>query len=398
MSDILIKASHASKKFCRGLKRSLWYGLKDIGSELAGHDFGGRGRLREGEFWAVQNVSFELSRGQCLGLIGKNGAGKTTVLRMLNGLIRPDVGRIEMRGAVGALIALGAGMKGVLTGRENAYSMAALRGMSKREADFKIGEIIDFSEVGEAIDAPMQSYSTGMKVRLNFAIAAALDPDILLLDEVLAVGDASFRDKCYHRISELRRKCAVIFVSHNMEQISRIATQALVINQGSMHFIGSVDDGIKRYEELNFDCSKNDLAADAFMSVKKPISNLNVKVESLNVRVGNPLTIWLSFDSERSITKFDVKVIFYNSRGAFSADGYVSSGQEGLTIEKGHNQVRIDVDSLPLKNGIYALALNLLDEIGDLIVWSYKNHTIQVSGAYVGGIADCQLTLQLVGS
>ncbi len=220
MNDILINVENVSKKFCRGLKRSLWYGMKDLGNELTGRKRGGNGDLRLEEFWAVKEINFGLKRGECLGLLGRNGAGKTTLLRMLNGLIRPDIGRIEMLGSVGAMIALGAGMKGVLTGRENVYSMAALRGMTKKEAELKIDEIIDFSEMHDAIDSPMQSYSTGMQVRLNFAIASALDPDVLLLDEVLAVGDAAFRDKCYHRIANLRRKAAVVFVSHNMEQIS----------------------------------------------------------------------------------------------------------------------------------------------------------------------------------
>jgi lipopolysaccharide transport system ATP-binding protein len=165
MSDTLIKVEGVSKKFCRSLKKSLWYGMQDLGNEVIGKRHGGNGELRPDEFWAVDDVSFELKRGECLGLIGRNGAGKTTLLRMLNGLIKPDTGRIEMRGQVGALIALGAGFNPILTGRENIYVNASVLGLSKRETDAKIDNIIDFAEIGEFINMPVQSYSSGMAVR-----------------------------------------------------------------------------------------------------------------------------------------------------------------------------------------------------------------------------------------
>ena len=180
MGETLIKVKGLSKKFCRSLKKSMWYGMQDIGSELLGKRHGKNGVLRTGEFWAVKDINFELKRGECLGLIGHNGAGKTTLLRMLNGLIRPDQGRIEMRGKVGALIALGAGFNPILTGRENIYVNASVLGMDKQYVDTKIDEIIDFAEIREFINSPVQSYSSGMSVRLGFAVAAILiEPDIL---------------------------------------------------------------------------------------------------------------------------------------------------------------------------------------------------------------------------
>lgn len=392
MTDTLINVEGVSKKFCRSLKRSLWYGLRDLGTELRGGSHGGN-QLRKGEFWAVRDVDFQLQRGECLGLVGRNGAGKTTLLRMLNGLIRPDTGRIEMRGAVGAMIALGAGMKGVLTGRENAYSMAALRGMSKKEADRKIDEIIEFAEIDDAIDSPMQSYSSGMRVRLNFAVASSLDPDILLLDEVLAVGDAAFRNKCYQRIAELRRNAAVIFVSHNMEQIARTSNRALVLDRGQVVFSGAVDEGIRRYEGLNVDKSGNQLTSDAFLSVQEPLSDFAAELEKRDVVSGSSFKVKLKFMSERAMPEFAIKVLFYNTSGAFAADGYLGSKESGLSIREGLNEFEVQIDSLTLKNGVYAVAYNLMDNIGDLVVWSYKNDTIQVQGAYVGGIADCHLQL-----
>jgi lipopolysaccharide transport system ATP-binding protein len=257
MSDkILIKVESVSKKFCRNLKRSLWYGMKDLGREIFGQSHGGDGTLRSDEFWAVDNVSFELKRGECLGLIGRNGAGKTTLLRMLNGLIKPDSGRIEMRGRVGALIALGAGFNPVLTGRENVYINGSILGFSTREIDSLFNDIVEFAELEEFMDTPVGNYSSGMKIRLGFAVASSLDVDILLLDEVLAVGDAAFRDKCYHRVANLRRKAAVIFVSHSMEQVARTCTQVLTLQNGRTVHLGDVESGIRIYEEINYKNSK----------------------------------------------------------------------------------------------------------------------------------------------
>jgi lipopolysaccharide transport system ATP-binding protein len=233
--DILITADRVSKKFCRSLKRSLWYGVQDLSSEIRGLRHGGDGALRPEEFWAVNDVSFELKRGECLGLIGRNGAGKTTLLRMLNGLIKPDGGRIEMRGRIGALIALGAGFNPILTGRENIYVYASVLGLSKRYVDSRLEEIIEFSGVSEFIDMPVQSYSSGMVVRLGFSVAAILiEPDILFLDEVLAVGDIGFTIKCLNVVRNLTQKAAVVFVSHNMQYVSSFCTRVMVLRQGSV--------------------------------------------------------------------------------------------------------------------------------------------------------------------
>ena len=231
-NDILIKAEHVSKKFCLSLKKSLWYGLKDMGKELLGMSQGNSGQLRPKEFWAVNDVSFEVKRGECLGLIGRNGAGKTTLLKMLNGLIKPDAGRIEMRGRVGALIALGAGFNPVLTGRENIYVNASVLGIPKKEVDRKLDEIVDFAEIGDFIDTPVQNYSSGMAVRLGFAVASSLEPDILLLDEVLAVGDLGFQYKCFRRIGELMKRAAVIFVSHSMASVASTCKRAMLMEHG----------------------------------------------------------------------------------------------------------------------------------------------------------------------
>jgi lipopolysaccharide transport system ATP-binding protein len=252
MEDTLIKVDGLSKKFCRSLKKSLWYGMQDIGSELMGRRHGTDGILRPDEFWALKDISFELKRGECLGLIGHNGAGKTTLLRILNGLIRPDQGHIEMRGKIGALIALGAGFNPILTGRENIYVNAAVLGMDKQYVDSKIDEIIDFAEISESINSPVQTYSSGMNVRLGFAVAAILiEPDILFLDEVLAVGDIGFIIKCLNTVRRLSSKSAVVFVSHNMQQISRFCTRVMVMDHGKVMLDSpSPSEGIDQYYGL----------------------------------------------------------------------------------------------------------------------------------------------------
>lgn len=177
MSDVLVKVDNVSKKFCKSLKRSLWYGVKDTVGEMFGRT--GGCELRNNEFWAVKDVSFELKRGECLGLIGHNGAGKSTLLKILNGLIKPDQGRVEMHGRIGALIELGAGFNPILTGRENIYNKGAILGFTKKEIDRKFDAIVDFAEIEEFIDMPVQNYSSGMKVRLGFAVSAQMDPDVV---------------------------------------------------------------------------------------------------------------------------------------------------------------------------------------------------------------------------
>ena len=247
MSESLIKVDGLSKKYCRSLRKSLWYGFQDMGTELFGRKAHDR-ELRDGEFWALNNFSFELKRGESLGLVGRNGAGKTTLLRMLCGLIKPDAGRIEMHGRVSALIALGAGFNPVLTGRENIYVSAAVYGLTRNEIDGKLDEIIEFSELEDFIDMAVQSYSSGMIVRLGFSIAAALKPDILILDEVLAVGDLKFQIKCGNRIRSISEECAVIVVSHNMYQLRRLCERGIYLENGTSFLDGNIEKVTSAYE------------------------------------------------------------------------------------------------------------------------------------------------------
>lgn len=251
--NIVIRAENVGKIFCRDLKRSLWYGLKDSVADLTlgpgrAHDEHGDPVLRPGEFWANRGISFEVRKGESLGLIGRNGAGKTTLLKMLNGLMRPDTGRIEMRGRVGALIALGAGFNPILTGRENIFVNGSVLGLSRKEIEEKFDSIVEFAELDAFIDTPVRNYSSGMQVRLGFAVASALSPQILLLDEVLAVGDMRFRAKCFNRLSELRDQgVSFILVTHQLMDISRYATRCLYLDGGRLKADAEVNAAIVHY-------------------------------------------------------------------------------------------------------------------------------------------------------
>lgn len=391
MSDPLISVQNISKKFCRSLKRSLWYGLQDLGSEVLGRRHGGAGRLRPDEFWALKDVSFELRRGECLGLIGHNGAGKTTLLRMLNGLIKPDAGRIEMRGRIGALIALGAGFNPILTGRENIYVNASVLGLNKREIDVKLDEIIDFAEIGEFIDAPVQNYSSGMQVRLGFAVATALEPDVLLLDEVLAVGDASFRFKCHRRINQVLKHAAVIFVSHDIPHVARVSTQAMVLDHGAVFCNGRVPEAIEAYRGLNESVVSAEVG---FLTLQAPITRFSVALDVHEVITGLPFGADLVVSSTEDVGAVALRINIFTLAGTYAADCVIDSIEHCICLQQGTQRWRIELASLPLKAARYQVSFSIANVKGDFLAVSYKCDEIVVNGGYQGTVADCQLQVR----
>jgi lipopolysaccharide transport system ATP-binding protein len=252
MSDTLIKVEGTSKKFCRSLKQSLLYGMYDLGNELIGRRSRMGSQVRENEFWAVKDVSFEVRQGECLGLIGPNGSGKTTILRMLNGLIKPDRGKITVCGRVGALIALGTGFNPILTGKENVYAAGAVLGLTTKEIKQKYYDIVEFAELEEFMDTPVQHYSSGMHVRLGFAVAAQMEPDILILDEVLAVGDEAFQRKCFRSLEIFRDKGGtVLLVTHNTNMIATYCDRALLLDHGRRLHFGEPSSVIAAYRKIS---------------------------------------------------------------------------------------------------------------------------------------------------
>lgn len=226
----------------------MMYGLMDIARDALGLRTRGD-CLRPMEFWAVDDVSFYLRPGEVMGIIGANGAGKSTLLKMISGIMPPDSGRIEVRGRLSALIEIGAGFHPLLTGRENIYVSGAILGMSRREVDQKFEAIVEFSGLQEFLDTPVKFYSSGMYVRLGFAVAAHLDPDILIVDEVLAVGDAAFQRKCIEHLNGLRENgVAFVLVSHNMQTISALATHCLMLERGKVVATGPPTEVVPEYD------------------------------------------------------------------------------------------------------------------------------------------------------
>ena len=200
------------------------------------------------DFWALKAVSFDIGQGEVLGVIGRNGAGKSTLLKILARITSPTEGSVELRGRVGSLLEVGTGFHPELTGRENIFLSGSILGMKRREIDSKLDEIVRFSEVEKFLDTPVKRYSSGMHVRLAFAVAAHLEPEILLIDEVLAVGDAAFQKKCLGKMGEVAREGrTVVFVSHNMSAIASLCSRALLLNSGMVAFSGEVKTAIEKY-------------------------------------------------------------------------------------------------------------------------------------------------------
>jgi lipopolysaccharide transport system ATP-binding protein len=364
--DILIKCESVSKKFCMDFKRSLWYGVRDVLFAFSNRDNHNHA-LRKDEFWAVQDISFELRRGECLGLIGHNGAGKSTLLKILNNLLTPDVGQVTMRGRVGALIELGAGFNPILTGRENVYNNAAVLGFTKEEVDAKFNAIVAFSEIGDFIDSPVQNYSSGMKVRLGFAIAAEMEPDILLIDEVLAVGDLGFVIKCLNRISELMTKTATIFVSHSMPMVARVSSQAMLMHKGKNHLFSSdTSMVIKNYVDL-FESSGriNQGTGDIELTkveIYNPQTRSFVSDHLTLFGTGDDLRLRFELDIKEDVNDFVLGITMFDGqlREALSA----SSNNKNLIFKNsgfGRQSFELEIPNLILSTGKYAITLVATD-------------------------------------
>lgn len=247
----ILSARGVSKKHCRSLRRGLWYAAQDVAGELLPLRRGGGGSLRDQEFWAVDDVSFELARGESLAIVGQNGSGKTTLLKVLYGLLKPDRGEVRLRGRVEALIELGTGINPVLSGSENVDVGAALRGLHGKAAAAYRERVADFSELGALLDVSVQSYSAGMKARLAFAMAAMLESEILLVDEALAVGDLQFQRKCVALMRDyLDRGGALLLVSHSPWHVQAVCDRGILLDRGRVAFEGSAVEALSvMYEQ-----------------------------------------------------------------------------------------------------------------------------------------------------
>lgn len=379
--EVLVKVSGVSKKFARDLKKSLRYGLQDISREMLGK--ARKTELRSSEFWAVSNIDFELRRGECLGLIGHNGAGKSTLLKMLNGLIKPDKGTIEIRGRVAALIELGAGFNPILTGRENIYNNASVLGFTKEETDAKLDEIIEFSELGEFIDAPVQSYSSGMKVRLGFAVAAQMDPDVLIIDEVLAVGDVGFRTKCFMKIGELLPNTCIILVSHAMPMVGRYSNRVILMDKGRCKVDSTdVSTAIESYYDLFPNREKGKILEGAVRLKELCVNNAETILGGSNeISYGDRLTLEFLLSSSKIGERISVRITIVNSEGLVIA----VSKSDIVEMSSDEVRVRMELPEIHIKSGEYNLSVSVRDQ-SDLHNVSY--YTNYCKFRIVGGYND----------
>jgi lipopolysaccharide transport system ATP-binding protein len=393
----------------------MWYGIQDLGKSLmgirptdSGEQLSGQSHgdlswqqdalkvvdtstgLRKDEFWAVKDVSFDLKRGEILGLIGVNGCGKSTLLRLLAGIFPPDQGEIMIRGRMGALIALGAGFHPHMTGRENIYLNGTILGLTKKEINSRFDEIVDFSEIGDFIDAPVATYSSGMHVRLGFSIATAIRPDVLLIDEVLAVGDMGFKYKCFNRIAKIIDNAAVIFVSHDMGHLAGFCSHALMMRHGAVTYHGNdVPQGIQLYQS-EFKNSSSFVAGNG----KARIHAIRVYAEGKEdaavqevpvLMYGDNLNIELKFDIDPGIAEVSLTVNFLDERNVAIAQ--CMTQHSGIMIKNSKGMIRtiLRYPRLPFNPALYRVwAIISNDTTHEVLVTHYAAKTFRVEGPFVG--------------
>ena len=367
--EVVISIKGLSKKFCKNLRRSMFYGLLDLCKNLFGVK-PDNSYLRKDEFWALDNLNFEVKKGENIGIVGMNGSGKSTFLRVLTGIFPPDKGEVSIKGKVASLISLGAGFHPHLTGRENIFLNGAILGMAKEETEHKLQSIIDYSEVGEFIDAPVSTYSSGMVVRLGFAIAIHCEPDILLVDEILSVGDISFINKCMRSMHELHRKAkGLIFVSHNLENVLIICSRVIVLDKGKIIFDGETHKGLAVFQELTRDVrvaslskeeDKSDSPLSQFSSGDVRLSDMGVlspsgeKVQEVDLDA--PLTLFCDFTvpDHFEYPRFFIGIV--NERNTENVIWLVNhDNKEGVfkDLESGSYRVKVFIKSHHLSPGIY---------------------------------------------
>ncbi len=381
MKPILI-AENISKRYSRNSDVHKRYGIADLCRAIVGAR--PRETLRPDEFYALHDVSFALNPGDSLGLVGRNGSGKTTLLKLLNRLITPDAGRILIGGKIQALIALGVGFHPKLSGRENVYNSAALIGMTRRKAHDLIDTIVDFAELGEFIDSPVGTYSSGMYSRLGFSVSIHLDPQILLIDEILAVGDIGFQNKCFTRLHQMKKSgVTIVLVSHNHTQITQLCDQALWLHSGKPRKHGPSKEVVKEYlafidqqeanrtEELNRVKSETGSKPQTRSSVSlyggiyndfDQIENLDVRflcdgksVDSL--RFNEDVIIRYSFDLKREVKDLNVSLSFWRADGLLYTTISTLNGDLIRNIHTGRVECEVTVPRFSFNPGEYVLVL-----------------------------------------
>ena len=319
------------------------------------------------EFWALKDVSFEVKQGEVLGIIGRNGAGKSTLLKILSRITEPTKGRVLLRGRVASLLEVGTGFHPELTGRENIFLNGAILGMTQREIRTKFDEIVAFAEVEKFLDTPVKHYSSGMYVRLAFAVAAHLEPEILIVDEVLAVGDAEFQKKCLGKMDQVSRNQGrtVLFVSHNMEAVLKLCTRGSSLDSGSIRAIGDTKTVVQDYFRNQ---AHSPRVVDLSSTARTYPLGERIRLAKVSpsdggsgwsFAFGHQLSIDLSIDVSASVTRFELIVGLYSIRGFEVATWSTADSNLNLSVRPGTNTFRIKYRHLRLLPGQYFLAFSL---------------------------------------
>ncbi len=338
------------------------------------------------EFWAVCDVNFEVKRGEALGIIGHNGAGKSTILKLLANITSPTSGEITINGRLSALIEVGSGFHPELTGRENIYLNGSILGMRRREIGEKFDSIVDFAGVRQFIDTPVKRYSSGMYVRLGFSIAAHLDPDILLLDEVLAVGDAAFQAKCIRRISELKEKgTTIVFISHDLGAVERLCDRVLLMQRGQIAASGNTREVIAEYQRASAEISMSD-STDT--SGDKSDSKAKISAvafydqdghELVAARTGNALVAKINYVARQSVANAVFELFFYSGNRELLCHLSTEFSEQLFDLQQGSGVAEFSCAELGLKPGIYYVDATIKHrEALDDIDWQRNCATLRV--------------------
>jgi ABC-type polysaccharide/polyol phosphate transport system ATPase subunit len=370
-----IVAEHAARRFKVYPRESRR--LKDV--------IVARGRSRPTEVVALRDISFRVEPGSAVGLVGRNGSGKTTLLRLISGIIKPTGGEVEVGGRVGSLLELGAGFHPDLTGRENVFLNGSIHGLKRVYVREQLDEIVAFAGLEQFIDLPVRTYSSGMYMRLGFAIAAHIDADVLLLDEVFAVGDEQFQRKCFGKIFEFKQRGGtIVFVSHDASAVERLCDRAILLRDGLVAFDGPTHDAIVRYRQLlagDRDPAERGAGLKEWGSGEARIENVELLGPEGEPRAqflaGEPLALRFRVVAERPLPPLRVSLELRDSSGLLVAGSSYPLEEPG--------GVRFDVESLPLADGRFHLRLGLSDETGgELYHWLDDALTFVV---YPGGEA-----------
>lgn len=377
MSTTALRADRLGKRYRIGrsgrprtLRDAITGSVTGLARALRRGHPGDRGATSDpGTLWALKDVSFEVSHGEIVGLIGRNGAGKSTLLRILSRITEPTEGSAVIDGRVGSLLEVGTGFHPELTGRENIYLNGAILGMRKREIDRKFDRILDFAEVRRYVDTPVKHYSSGMHVRLAFAVAAHLDPDILLVDEVLAVGDIEFQRKCLGKMDEVAQGGrTILFVSHQMTQVRRLCQRCIWIDDGRVRLIGPTVEVVAAYERAS---SQAGAAADprpardgsgrfVRWEIVKP------RADESNVLTGDgALTLRVLMQVNRPVRLGHFGISLHNTEN----QRMWATARSRLSIEPGLRAFVVDIAGLPLRPGVYYWQVSLHDEHGLVDYW-----------------------------